>query len=463
MKKILAILAALLASLPASAQQVRQSGNVTPGHVTKWITTGVIGDGGPDPAGANPTSLNATASGFGICQFSGFFSGPYNRLCFNVTGTGGGFALDNFGGATGGFTWTLNGVTQGLPITTGLPVTINDFACFSDTTGDLKDCGNTNGVNSGTINQLAWYAASGAVVSGLATANNGALVTSAGGVPSISSTLPAAVQGNITTVGTIGTGVWQGTAIAVGFGGTGLTGGTSGGVPYFNSANTLASSGALTANAVMLGGGAGGAPTVSGCTIDANNTVSCASSVTATPAHVNQNTTSDASAASYNLQKNRSGGAVLNSDVLGIVNFSGFSNAAQRNAAQIQAIVSAAPSGSNVPTKVQISTSNAAGLNNQSLVFDNNGHLSSVSTSVPVVNTCAGFALGTGATDFAGRATFTSNASTCSFNFGTAFANIPFCTVAAPVTTNMTVTATTLTIGFVSAAATTASWICIGA
>jgi hypothetical protein len=213
MKKILAILVALLAPLPASAQQVRQSGNVTPGHVTKWITTGVIGDGGPDPAGANPTSLNATASGFGICQFSGLFSGSYNRLCFNVTGTGGGFALDNFGGATGGFTWTLNGVTQGLPITTGLPVTINDFACFSDTTGDLKDCGNTNGVNSGTINQLAWYAASGAVVSGLATANNGALVTSAGGVPSISSTLPAAVQGNITTVGTVTTGVWNGTAI----------------------------------------------------------------------------------------------------------------------------------------------------------------------------------------------------------------------------------------------------------
>lgn len=46
-------------------------------------------------------------------------------------------------------------------------------------------------VNAGTINQLAYYAASGKTVSGLATANNGVLVTSAGGVPSISSTLPA--------------------------------------------------------------------------------------------------------------------------------------------------------------------------------------------------------------------------------------------------------------------------------
>lgn len=37
--------------------------------------------------------------------------------------------------------------------------------------------------------------------------------------------------------------------------------GTSGGIPYFSSASTWASSGALTANAIVLGGGAGSAPT----------------------------------------------------------------------------------------------------------------------------------------------------------------------------------------------------------
>jgi hypothetical protein len=68
-------------------------------------------------------------------------------------------------------------------------------------------------VNAGSINQLAWYAANGSTISGLATGNNGTLVTSAGGVPSISSTLPAAVQGNITSVGTVTAGVWNGTAI----------------------------------------------------------------------------------------------------------------------------------------------------------------------------------------------------------------------------------------------------------
>lgn len=44
-------------------------------------------------------------------------------------------------------------------------------------------------------------------------------------------------------------------------GGTNLASGTSGGVLYYSGSGTLASSGALTANAITLGGGAGAAPT----------------------------------------------------------------------------------------------------------------------------------------------------------------------------------------------------------
>lgn len=58
-------------------------------------------------------------------------------------------------------------------------------------------------VNSGTANQIAYYATTGNAVSGLTTANNGVLITSAAGVPSISSTLPTTVQTNITRLGTI--------------------------------------------------------------------------------------------------------------------------------------------------------------------------------------------------------------------------------------------------------------------
>lgn len=47
-------------------------------------------------------------------------------------------------------------------------------------------------------------------------------------------------------------------------GGFGITTGTSGGIPYFSSSTTVASSAALTANRIVLGGGAGAAPTILG-------------------------------------------------------------------------------------------------------------------------------------------------------------------------------------------------------
>jgi hypothetical protein len=50
------------------------------------------------------------------------------------------------------------------------------------------------------------------------------------------------------------------TAVTVAQGGTGLTSGTSGGVPYFSSTSAITSSGTLTANVPIIGGGLGGAP-----------------------------------------------------------------------------------------------------------------------------------------------------------------------------------------------------------
>jgi hypothetical protein len=49
-------------------------------------------------------------------------------------------------------------------------------------------------------------------------------------------------------------------AVTVAQGGTGLASGTSGGVPYFSGSTTIASSGALSANTIIKGGGAGSAP-----------------------------------------------------------------------------------------------------------------------------------------------------------------------------------------------------------
>jgi len=55
---------------------------------------------------------------------------------------------------------------------------------------------------------------------------------------------------NLVSTGTLG----------VDQGGTGITSGTSGGVPYYSASGTIASSGALAASALVLGGGAGAAP-----------------------------------------------------------------------------------------------------------------------------------------------------------------------------------------------------------
>lgn len=52
--------------------------------------------------------------------------------------------------------------------------------------------------------------------------------------------------------------------VPVANGGTGLSSGTSGGILGFTASGTIASSGALTANAIVLGGGAGATPTVLG-------------------------------------------------------------------------------------------------------------------------------------------------------------------------------------------------------
>jgi uncharacterized protein YmfQ (DUF2313 family) len=59
------------------------------------------------------------------------------------------------------------------------------------------------GIGSTTINQLLYSSASN-TLAGLPTANNGVLVTNSVGVPSIGTTLPTNVQGNITSTGNLG-------------------------------------------------------------------------------------------------------------------------------------------------------------------------------------------------------------------------------------------------------------------
>jgi len=123
-----------------------------------------------------------------------------------------------------------------------------------------------------TINQLLYSNAANAIV-GLATANSGVLITSSGGVPSISGTLPSAVQGNITTVGTVTSGTWNAGVIPLAYGGTNanLTA-SNGGIFYSTASAGAILSGTATANQLLLSG-ASGAPVWSTVTHPATTTI----------------------------------------------------------------------------------------------------------------------------------------------------------------------------------------------
>jgi hypothetical protein len=95
------------------------------------------------------------------------------------------------------------------------------------------------------------------------------------------------------------------------------------------------------------------------------------------------------------------------------------------------------------------------------------GHQTLTSSSTPVQSgaACPGFALATGSSDLSGKVTFTS-ATSCAIQFGTAFTNVPFCTVspttsAAASTVTAVATTSVLTATF-GTAQTSMTWTCHG-
>jgi hypothetical protein len=114
-------------------------------------------------------------------------------------------------------------------------------------------------VSSGTINELAYYAATGDVVSGLATANNGLLVTDGSGVPSIGNAVLADITVNGVTVGRGASAVSTNTVLGAGALATANT--TSNGVFIGAGAGDVLVSGS---NQIAIGSGALGTATAPG-------------------------------------------------------------------------------------------------------------------------------------------------------------------------------------------------------
>lgn len=107
-------------------------------------------------------------------------------------------------------------------------------------------------VSPGLQNQLAYYATNGSTVSGLTSIASGVLITSGLGVPSISQTLPSAVQSNITALGTIASGIWQATVIGALYGGTGLASPTAHGIMIGEGASPMTPI-VLTTGQILIG------------------------------------------------------------------------------------------------------------------------------------------------------------------------------------------------------------------
>jgi len=139
------------------------------------------------------------------------------------------------------------GPTTGVTLVTGESAIVawngSDYVKVASSTAD-----GVTTFSAGTTGFTPSTATSGAVT--LA----GTLATTNGGTGLTSFTSGGAVYASSTSALTTGT-------LPVASGGTGLTSGSSGGLLYYSATNALASSSTLSANALMVGGGAGVAPT----------------------------------------------------------------------------------------------------------------------------------------------------------------------------------------------------------
>lgn len=153
-------------------------------------------------------------------------------------------------GMNGPSTATDNAVAR-FDGTTG-KVIQNSTVTIADTTGDIAGAGSITSTS-----------ASGILTRAAATQDGVIMAGRAGGTSSYAVTLtPNTLSANrtLTLPDASGTVLQSGTAVTVAQGGTGLTSGTSGGIPFFSSTSAMTSSGVLAANALVIGGGAGVAP-----------------------------------------------------------------------------------------------------------------------------------------------------------------------------------------------------------
>ena len=235
------------------------SGNIT-GNAANVTGTVAVANGGTGQTSytdgqllignstGNTLAKSTLTAGSGISITNG--SGT---ITIAATGGGGSGTVTSVSG-----TGTVNGLTLTGTVTSSGSLTLGGTLDLSSPPA----IGGTS-ANTGAFTSITSTSASGILTRAASTQDGVEVIGRAGGTSSYKVTLtPTTLSASrtLTLPDASGTILTTGAAVTVAQGGTGITSGTSGGVPYFSATNTIASSAALAANALVIGGGAGVAP-----------------------------------------------------------------------------------------------------------------------------------------------------------------------------------------------------------